>query len=326
MDKDLLRALLARVEGPTLDFKASFYENTDAGSAELAKDLMAMANALPIGSAERAYLLFGVREASAGAEPVGIQVPSWVSDSNLHQKVSTLLNRCPTFLWQVTQLDDQPIGVIAITAGGRPFFPLRDRGVLRRHVPLVRAGSSTDVASPDQVVAWAREDEGGLVRRLELQKLEAELDVRAALVPDGYIIGGGTDAQFDFNLINEGLSSFELVAGSVSWRLDRERLQPTLTGLNVRLLDLPPEVRTAASFRHQTLRPKDSAPVFVKITHQDLIQAFRAPLTARIEGSVEPPMLTPAIVASAVGRLSCQCVALVGGRESSVECDVRWPR
>ena len=234
MDLEFLRALLARVEGPALDFKTSFYENNDAGNAELAKDIMAMANALPGGATERAYLLFGVRETKAGAEAVGLELPAWVHDANLHQKVSTFLNRCPAFLWQAAELDGRPIGVIAISGGGRPYFPLRDKGVLKRHVPLVRVGSSTDIASPDQVVAWAEEDHGGLVRRLELQKLEAELAVRAVLVPAGYAIGGGTDAQFNLHFINESLSSIELTAANVSWRLDREILQPALTALHVR--------------------------------------------------------------------------------------------
>ena len=325
MDTELLRALLARIEGPTLDFKVSFYENTDAGSAEFAKDLMAMANALPLGTSERAYLLFGVREDSGGAEVVGLEVPAWVTDSNLHQKVITLLNRCPTFLWQVEELDGRSVGVIAISAGGRPLFPLRDKGVLRRHIPVVRVGSSTDVASPDQVVAWTREDDGSLVRRLELQKLEAELEVRAAIVPAGWGIGGGTNAEFNFQLINEGLSSFELVSGLVSWHLDREVLQPALTALHLWLLSLPREVQSPVAFRRQTLRPKDSAQVLVRITHGELINAFEGPLAAGVEGSSAPGALRSAIIRSCVGRISCQCVALVGGQEASADYELRWP-
>jgi hypothetical protein len=325
MDLEFLRALLARVEGPNLDFKASFYENSDAGNAELAKDLMAMANALPSGATERAYLLFGVQETTGGAVVAGVELPAWATDSNLHQKVSTLLNRCPTFLWQVAELDDKLIGVMAVSSGGRPYFPLRDKGVLRRHVPMVRVGSSTDVASPDQVVAWAQEDHGGIVRRLELQKLEAELAVRAVIVPAGYFIGGGTDAQFDFHFINESLSSIELTAADVSWRLDREVLRPALTALHVRLLDLPPEVRTGGLFRRQTLRSKDAADVGVRVTQPELIEAFRGPLLARVEGSVPRDALGTVIIASCVGRLRCECVGLVGGREASAEYDIRWP-
>jgi hypothetical protein len=236
-----------------------------------------------------------------------------------------LLNRCPAFLWQTAELDGRPIGVIAISGGGRPYFPLRDKGVLKRHVPLVRVGSSTDIASPDQVVAWAEEDHGGLVRRLELQKLEAELAVRAVLVPAGYAIGGGRDAQFNFHFINESLSSIELTAANVSWRLDREILQPALTALHVRLLDLAPEVSTRGLFRRQTLRSKDVTDVAVRVTQPELIEAFRGPLLARVEGSVPRDALGTIIIASCVGTLRCDCVGLVGGQEGSAQFEIRWP-
>jgi hypothetical protein len=153
MDETLVRGLVARREEPRLDFKESPWESSD----EFAKDLMAMGNILPRGA--RAHILVGVRELGDGTgEIIGAEMGR-ARDAEYHEKVKTL-NKVPKFRFAIVPLDGKSVGVFEIEGGGqRPYFPLRDKGVLRRFVPLKRSGTSTDVASPDEVLEWSREDE-----------------------------------------------------------------------------------------------------------------------------------------------------------------------
>ncbi len=178
---DLVRTLLAHPEGTRLDFKRHPYPAGDAGRWEFVKDLVAMANALPAGSAV-AHILLGVdeREADRTGEPVGIEAGALLDDADLHQQVSSLLNRTPQFSVSIVPFEDVRVGVIQIRGGGRPFFPVRTKGVekgVRRYEALVRDGSSTDVASPDLIQRWLREDDpvAGQLQALELEQRTQEL-------------------------------------------------------------------------------------------------------------------------------------------------------
>jgi predicted HTH transcriptional regulator len=179
---DLIRQLVSRRESQTLDFKEKFYENSPEGNTELAKDVMAMANSLRNG--ESGYLLFGVAE-----DPVehfgiikGFTAPDWATDSNLQQKVRSLLNRLPTFSWSQVSVDGCLVGVIEICGGKRPFFPLKDGKNIKRYVTLHRVGSSTDVASPDEIIAWVREDEA---QRGTIGPQESNVRFEVSLLPFG---------------------------------------------------------------------------------------------------------------------------------------------
>ena len=153
MDEDLIGDLLRRKEGPTLDFKL---EHHDKGT-ELAKDIMAIANNLGIG--ERGYVLFGVAEDAT--EKTGIVVGLTTAapdDATLQQQVKDKLNRAPQFTCQPFTIEGRTIGVLQITGDGkRPYYPTKNSAaVLTRHLPLKRLGSSTDSASPLEVLEWSR--------------------------------------------------------------------------------------------------------------------------------------------------------------------------
>lgn len=163
LDTEGLRALLASREGTRLDFKAMDYDWAKGKDAkvEMVKDVMAMANALSPGDAH-AYILIGVDEKpdDRTGVVVGVHPAAHVGDADLHQKVAHALNRTPDFTYSVMEIDAKSVGIYEIRWARRPFFPIRDQGdrnKLHRRVALVRDGSSTDVASPDEIGVWARQ-------------------------------------------------------------------------------------------------------------------------------------------------------------------------
>jgi hypothetical protein len=88
MDEKEVLGLFARREGADLDFKSMAYP---AGSgAELAKDLMSMANLLANG--ERAYILLGIPEDALGNAGPPVDVGT-LDDAGYHQMVEGKLNR-----------------------------------------------------------------------------------------------------------------------------------------------------------------------------------------------------------------------------------------
>jgi hypothetical protein len=186
MTPEIVAELIARRESPTLDFKADQYDWRADGNLELAKDLMAVANSLGPGSA-CGYILIGVEEEpDQTGRLTGIDVSKHLDDAAMHEKVKFLLNRCPDFQYAAIDVEGHSVGVFEIRPGGRPYYPLKTRGArhkLSRFEARIRVGSFTDVASPEQIQAWAREDdaESRELRRIDLELREAQLVVRPAV-------------------------------------------------------------------------------------------------------------------------------------------------
>lgn len=179
---DEVRELAARSEGTFLDFKVADYNWSGSGrsaNAELAKDLMAMANALGPGAAP-AHILIGVED---DGTIVGIPASSHLDDASLHQKVRDFFVRPPVFEYTSVDVDGCSIGVYTIQPGGRPHFPLRESSPsLRKHVAMYRDGTATEVASPHMILDWDREDDPirHEQRILELRRLEFEIKKQEA--------------------------------------------------------------------------------------------------------------------------------------------------
>lgn len=93
INDDKVRELVARGESATLDFKTTDYDWSATAkkdsNAELAKDLMAMANVLRADS-EPAYIITGVTNTIPHTIQ-GVPPNSHVDDATLHQKVQGLL-------------------------------------------------------------------------------------------------------------------------------------------------------------------------------------------------------------------------------------------
>jgi hypothetical protein len=212
---DKIRELVARGENSTLDFKRDDYDWDDrASNAELAKDVMAMANVL-LPADEPAYILIGVDNMG---NIVGVPPANHLDDAVLHQKVQGLLNRTPLFSYAPVEVDGMSVGVFEIGPGGRPYFALRDQNTLRRHVAFYRNGSATDIASPTMIQEWGREDDPAArrLREMELRKHEADAAIRGLARHLSFDIQN--DVKIRVLVENIGRSGFTIVR--FDWRVE----------------------------------------------------------------------------------------------------------
>lgn len=163
IDEVLVRELLSRREGERLEFKSQLHTSTNDGRIELAKDLIAIANGLGL-DGPPGYILFGVSQNDDGmGVVVGIDPTSHPDDADVHEKVKHLLNRIPKFVYVPVEIEGRSVGVLEIHPGGRPFYPLKSQETkgqrFIRYQASLRRGSTTDVASPDEIQRWAIEDQ-----------------------------------------------------------------------------------------------------------------------------------------------------------------------
>jgi len=180
---DTVRALAAQREGTRLDFKERQYDWKNEGNLELAKDLMAMANALSPNGGD-AHILIGVKELpDQSGQIIGVPPDAHLDDASMHQKVQGILNRTPDFSYAQVTVDGVSVGVFEVRPGGRPIFPNHTKGGrLARGVARYRDGSSTAEAWPDRIVTWFQEDHGDRLREAELEALRVQTAVRAVVV------------------------------------------------------------------------------------------------------------------------------------------------
>ncbi|MER6407607.1 ATP-binding protein [Streptomyces viridosporus] len=163
MDHDTFEALLTRPEGPTLDFKRSFYRlREDYAKRELVKDILAMANTP---RDEVAHIVFGVREFNGRLIAEGIDDPP-IDDANLQEIVRTCTNACPSFTYQQVTHRDRRFGVISLPpqrnrgpymATKRPGKDTGKEGGLTLNTIYFRQGSRNTQASPDEqkwIYSW----------------------------------------------------------------------------------------------------------------------------------------------------------------------------
>lgn len=147
--------LLARNEGPTIDFKSEPYDLSGAaGKQALAKDILCMANTP---RSESAYILLGVRQERDGSKLL-VGVLRHPDDADLQSIIRSELDPPPAFSYSAVVYDGASLGVIEIPPSrGRPSFPAKARGAgFDRNVLYFRRGSQNDVAMPaDQSAIWA---------------------------------------------------------------------------------------------------------------------------------------------------------------------------
>lgn len=155
----LIDQLLFEEEGNTLDFKSEQYRfsvATDQEKSELLKDIIAFANAW---RRTDAYILIGVKEVKGGRSEI-MGISEHLDDAQLQQFINSKTQRPIDFSYKTVQHDGQQIGVIQIPVQRRPFYLKNDFGKLKRNVVYIRRGSSTDIASPDEVSIMGGEANG----------------------------------------------------------------------------------------------------------------------------------------------------------------------
>jgi Putative DNA-binding domain len=162
MTPELFEQLLEEEESTTLDFKeAAFVLNNQQGpdprhgQAKLIKHVLAFANTTRRADA---YILLGVRKKPGSrAEIVGVDAD--IDDAIVQQIVNSKLNRPIVFHYYNFKYEDKRVAVIEIPLGQtRPFYLLNNFEPLRAKETYIRRGSSTDVATPDEIVGFDRVD------------------------------------------------------------------------------------------------------------------------------------------------------------------------
>jgi Putative DNA-binding domain len=288
VDADLIRRLVVNTETSWLDYKKAAYgfderATKDKAQVEFSKDIMAMANTLgPL--AQGAYILIGVEEDAADktGRIIGVPPESHPDDGNLHTIVKNYLNATPTFSYQVVEVDGLSVGVVEIKPGARPFYPIKTCGVLpgsigntlQKDVAMYRNGPTTQVASPDLINRWAREDDE---LSTETLLLERELHLAHLTVNVDLQLASRSAFWFNLNLTNNGTLVAKLVRTEANVRLAKSYLvalgKPQFYGTPDYVVPL---AKKPHATRH-TLRPGESAAIEVyadRSKAMDLVSKF----------------------------------------------------
>jgi hypothetical protein len=322
---DQFRVLASQRETTTLDFKESFYENSAKGNGELAKDIIAMANLLDPDSTS-AYVLIGVREESDGTGAiVGFAHETWMTDGNLQQKVRAQLNRAPQFSFGVLAVDGVTVAVLEISPGGRPFYGLRDSGNLKRNHAHIRVGSTTDLASPEQIVGWVERDGNLKYKRLEFEKLEADQALRGRLALAESSISSGV-RRCKFEIYNDGTAAFAPLSVTCTWHVDEDAVFMWLSQQGVRLLR-PVASYTDSSKPITSSAVRPGAPISWDVVYQqtDIMGHLENAMRGRLEGVVlDNDALRSFILSMSYCNVSVTCENIARTRQFVLQGQLGW--
>lgn len=150
LDSEQLELLLNQDEGVALDFKRNQYpfEGADeAVKSELLKDILAFANA---SREATAYILVGVEEVKGRRNKV-VGVDRYLDDAQIQQFVNSKTQRPVDFSFQYISIYNRTVGVIEIPVQIRPIHLIKKYGKVGAKEVYIRRGSSTDIASPDEI-------------------------------------------------------------------------------------------------------------------------------------------------------------------------------
>lgn len=172
--------LLNMTESDTFDFKSGqykFHGATDDEKSELLKDVMAFANAWKTGDT---FIVIGVSEKNGRKDAVvGVTHP--LKDNDIQQFVNSKTNRPVTFLVYSDKAEGQDINVFQIARDQqRPIFLSKAFGKLKPNEVHIRSGSSTTIASPDQIAEMVKADHQVAIAQanLDLEWADASTDQR----------------------------------------------------------------------------------------------------------------------------------------------------
>lgn len=150
IDTTLVENLLYEEESNVFDAKREQYKFINASDlvkAELLKDILAFANAF---RRTDAFLLRGVEEVKGGRNIVhGINED--LDDASLQEFINYKTNRIVEFSYRAVPIEGKRVGVFHIPVQQRPSYLKKDYGDLTKDTVYIRRGSSTAIASPDEV-------------------------------------------------------------------------------------------------------------------------------------------------------------------------------
>jgi hypothetical protein len=146
----LMEQLLHEGESSSLDYKRDQYPfagASDDEKGELLKDILAFANGW---RHTEAYILIGVEEITGGRSTV-VGVRLHIPENDLQQFVNSKTNRPITFSYQSYPFEGKHVGIITIPQQDRPLYLNKNYGKLGKHVVYYRQGTTTAIASPDDI-------------------------------------------------------------------------------------------------------------------------------------------------------------------------------
>lgn len=158
-----ITTLLNMSESDALDFKSGQYKfwnpASDDEKSELLKDIIAFANSFKTSDA---FIVVGVSEKNQRKDQV-VGVTSHLMDNEVQQFVNAKTNRRIAFLVHSTAAEGQPIDIIQIAQKQeRPICLTKSFGKVKANEVWVRVGSSSAIATPDQIAAMARADQNAI--------------------------------------------------------------------------------------------------------------------------------------------------------------------
>lgn len=148
-------------ESSRLDYKREqyvFVKALDSEKEELLKDILSMANAF---RPQGAYILIGVAQQQDGIGKVtGIPKDQFIDDAKLQQFINAKTNRSVEFHSYSVPVDDEKIiQVIEIPVQkDRPYYLRKQFGSIPPNMVLLRIGSSTCPATPDEIARMGKEE------------------------------------------------------------------------------------------------------------------------------------------------------------------------
>ena len=184
IDENILEQLLHEEEGSALDFKRDQYPfegEDDKPKSELLKDILAFANAW---RRTTAYILIGVDEVKGGRSKI-VGVGTHLDDAKLHQFVNSKTQQPIEFSYQPFRTENVEIGVIEIPIQKRPFYLKKKFGKLNADIVYKRDGSSTAIATPDEVARMGAEQDFGGTPQLVLEWADIE---RRVVLPSPHTV------------------------------------------------------------------------------------------------------------------------------------------
>lgn len=156
-----INILCLQGESNCVDYKRAQYAfqgADDAQKAELLKDILCFANAF---RRSPAYILIGVDEDASGLGVIhGIDDNEVIDDAKLQQFINGKTNnRIPFSAYPLKMNSGKFLQVIEIDTcvRGRPFYLKKDYARLHHKDVWVRAGTSSHIASPEEVSAMGRD-------------------------------------------------------------------------------------------------------------------------------------------------------------------------
>jgi Putative DNA-binding domain len=165
---ELIESLLWENESTTLDFKQAQYPfvgATDQEKSEILKDVLAFANTF---RREDAYILLGVQDVQGGRGII-LGVEDHLPDASLHEFVNRKTNRAVEFSYDALEVDGKQVGVFRIPRQARPIYLKKDYGKLHAKDVYIRQGSSTGIATPDEIARMGTDQLGASSHRPDLE-------------------------------------------------------------------------------------------------------------------------------------------------------------